>query len=98
MDKTGYLDDAVSEAAEMSGVSDYSIEYLDPEEDWKTAALRGLAAAVKETRSFSLVSLPASAAELLRSFMPSGDSIFLFLPAVSIHGHGLKRDSAFKSI
>ncbi len=41
-DRTGFFDDAVKEAALLSGLTDYSLSYYEPEEDWKVVVAKEL--------------------------------------------------------
>lgn len=56
IDKTGYFDDAVKEAATLAGINDYSLVFLDPVEDWKTAAARELSAFIDMIKTSHLFS------------------------------------------
>jgi protease-4 len=54
VDRTGYFDDALDEAASLAGLTQYSIKYFEPEEDWKLMAARQLSV------FFSRLKLPES--------------------------------------
>ena len=54
--RTGYFDDAVKEAASLAGINDYSLVFLDPVEDWKTAAARELSAFIDMIKTSHLFS------------------------------------------
>jgi len=54
VDRIGYFDDALDEAASLAGLNEYSIKYFEPEEDWRLMAARQLSV------FFSYLKLPDS--------------------------------------
>ena len=42
VDKTGYFDDAIDEASKLAELGSYNVIYMDPEEDWRTQAVKEL--------------------------------------------------------
>ena len=79
-DRTGYFDDAVNEAAELAGLSGFSLVYLDPADDWKTQAFRELAAVTGMVKLSVLKTFLNSLSDISGLFFQSQGTSNIFEP------------------
>ena len=81
VDETGFFDDAVNAAAELAGLSEYSLFYIDPEEDWKTQVVREFAVLIKKMNISALNPLSGSLSDLAEYFSLN-EGVAFFEPGI----------------
>ena len=79
VDETGFFDDAVSSAAELAGISDFSLVYIDPAEDWKTQIVREFAVLIRMMKVPALDPISSLLSDLA-GFFSQEDSASFFKP------------------
>ncbi len=92
IDKTGYFDDALNEASKLAGLDNYNVIYMDPEEDWKTQAVKELTLIINKIKSSPFEKFSAQQ-QILHHFLSAGIMMIISLNPGAFYSWSSAADS-----